>query len=99
MANQVAVMIAAIMLVGFMMFAAGPVGAFVERHPTVKMLALSFPLLIGVTSSWKVGQHISKGYVYLPWHPVFVEMLNLRARKGRGAGPALHSGAGRPLAY
>jgi predicted tellurium resistance membrane protein TerC len=50
MAEQVAVMIAAIMLaVGFMTFAAGPVSAFVERHPTVKMLALSFLLLIGVT--------------------------------------------------
>jgi hypothetical protein len=50
MANQVAVMIIAIMLaVGFMMFTAGPVSTFVERHPTVKMLALSFLLLIGVT--------------------------------------------------
>jgi predicted tellurium resistance membrane protein TerC len=102
MANQVAVMIAAIMLaVGFMMFAAGPVSAFVERHPTVKMLALSFLLLIGVTLIVEgVGQHIAKGYVYFAMaFSVFVEVLNLRARKGRGAGPALHSGAGRPLAY
>jgi predicted tellurium resistance membrane protein TerC len=102
MANQVAVMIAAIMLaVGFMMFAAGPVSAFVERHPTVKMLALSFLLLIGVTLIVEgVGQHIAKGYVYFAMaFSVFVEVLNLRSRKGRGAGPALHSGAGRPLAY
>lgn len=101
MANQVAVMIAAIMLaVGFMMFAAGSVSAFVERHPTVKMLALSFLLLIGVTLiAGGLGQHISKGYVYFAMaFSVSVEVLNLRARKGRGAQPELHSGAGRPLA-
>jgi len=102
MANQIAVMIAAIMLaVGFMMFAAGPVSAFVERHPTVKMLALSFLLLIGVTLIMEgVGQHVSKGYVYFAMgFSVFVEALNLRARKGRGAGSAPHSEVGRPLAY
>ena len=101
MANQVAVMVAAIMLaVGFMMFAAGPVSAFVERHPTVKMLALSFLLLIGVTLIAEgLGQHIAKGYVYFAMaFSVFVEVLNLRAKKGRGAESALHSGAGRPLA-
>ena len=93
MANQVAIMIAAIMLaVGFMIFAAGPVSTFVERHPTVKMLALSFLLLIGVTLIAEgLGQHISKGYVYFAMaFSVFVEVLNLRARKGRGpqnAGP------------
>jgi predicted tellurium resistance membrane protein TerC len=84
MANQVAVMIAAIMLaVGFMMFSAGPVSAFVERHPTVKMLALSFLLLIGVTLIAEgFGQHISKGYVYFAMaFSVFVEALNLRASK------------------
>src|SRR5687768_14639139 len=97
MANQVAVMIAAIMLaVGFMMFSAGPVSAFVERHPTVKMLALSFLLLIGVTLIAEgFGQHISKGYVYFAMaFSVFVEALNLRASKiGR-----TQSKAGRPLA-
>jgi predicted tellurium resistance membrane protein TerC len=101
MANQVAVMVAAIMLaVGFMMFAAGPVSAFVERHPTVKMLALSFLLLIGVTLIAEgLGQHIAKGYVYFAMaFSVFVEVLNLRAKKGRGAQSALQSRAGRPLA-
>jgi predicted tellurium resistance membrane protein TerC len=93
MANQVAIMIAAILLsVGFMILAAGPVSAFVERHPTVKMLALSFLLLIGVTLIAEgFGQHISKEYVYFAMaFSVFVEVLNLRARKGRGpqiAGP------------
>ena len=93
MANQVGIMIAAIMLaVGFMILAAGPVSTFVERHPTVKMLALSFLLLIGVTLIAEgLGQHISKGYVYFAMaFSVFVEALNLRARKGRSvqiAGP------------
>ena len=86
MANQVSIMIVAIMLaVGFMIFAAGPVSAFVDRHPTVKMLALSFLLLIGVTLIAEgLGQHFSKGYVYFAMvFSVFVEALNLRARKGR----------------
>jgi len=84
MANQIAVMIAAIVLaVGFMIFAAGPVSTFVERHPTVKMLALSFLLLIGFTLIAEgLGQHISKGYIYFAMaFSVFVEFLNLRARK------------------
>ena len=83
-ANQVSIMMAAIVLaMGFMIFAAGPVSAFVERHPTVKMLALSFLLLIGVTLIAEgLGQHISKGYVYFAMaFSMFVEMLNLRARK------------------
>ena len=86
MANQVAIMVAAIMLsVGFMLFTAGPVSAFVDRHPTVKMLALSFLLLIGVTLIAEgLGQHISKGYVYFAMaFSVFVEVLNLWARKVR----------------
>jgi len=86
MANQVTIMIAAIMLaVGFMIFAAGPVSTFVDRHPTVKMLALSFLLLIGVTLIAEgLGQHILKGYVYFAMvFSMFVELLNLRARKGR----------------
>jgi predicted tellurium resistance membrane protein TerC len=101
MANQIAVMIAAIVLaVGFMLFTAGPVSAFVERHPTVKMLALSFLLLIGVTLIAEgLGQHIAKGYVYFAMSfSVFVEALNLRARKVRSPEPATHSGPGRPLA-
>jgi predicted tellurium resistance membrane protein TerC len=100
MANQIAVMIIAIMLaVGFMMFTAGPVSAFVERHPTVKMLALSFLLLIGVTLIAEgLGQHISKGYVYFAMaFSILVEMLNLRARKVHRAGSTPPK-AGRPLA-
>jgi len=88
MANQVVIMILAIMLaVAFMIFAAGHVSAFVDRHPTVKMLALSFLLLIGVTLiADGIGQHISKGYVYFAMaFAVFVEMLNLRGRRLRPA--------------
>ena len=101
MASQIAVMIAAILLaVGFMMFAAGLISAFVEKHPTIQMLALSFLLLIGVTLIAEgFGQHISKGYVYFAMaFSVFVEALNLRSRKGRGTASAPHSGPGRPLA-
>jgi hypothetical protein len=60
------------------------ISALVERHPTVKMLALSFLLLIGVTLIAEgFGQHISKGYVYFAMaFSVFVEALNLAARKG-----------------
>ena len=91
MANIVAIMIAAIVLaMAFMIFASGYVSAFVERHPTLKMLALSFLLLIGVTLiADGLGQHISKGYVYFAMaFSVLVEALNLRARKGGG----LHTG-------
>src|SRR5215469_1129953 len=88
MANQVVIMILAIVLsVAFMVFASGPVSAFVDRHPTVKMLALSFLLLIGVMLiADGVGQHISKGYVYFAMaFAVFVEMLNLRSRRPQAA--------------
>lgn len=84
MANQIAIMITAVVVaVGFMMFAAGPVSDFVERHPTVKMLALSFLLLIGVTLiAESLDQHIPKGYIYFAMaFSVLVEMLNLRIRK------------------
>jgi predicted tellurium resistance membrane protein TerC len=86
MANQLAIMIAAVILaVVFMMFSAGPVSAFVERHPTVKMLALSFLLLIGVTLiAESFDQHIPKGYIYFAMaFSVFVEMLNLRAKHSK----------------
>jgi predicted tellurium resistance membrane protein TerC len=86
MAQHLGVMILAIVIaVGFMMFSAGPVSAFVEQHPTVKMLALSFLLLIGVTLiAESFEQHISKGYVYFAMaFSVMVEMLNLRAKKVR----------------
>lgn len=84
MSDHLPVMIAAVVVaVAVMMFAAGPIGAFVSRHPTVKMLALSFLLLIGVMLVAEgLGQHISKGYVYFAMgFALFVEMLNLRLRK------------------
>lgn len=84
MVNNLAVMITAVVIsVAFMMVFSGPIGDFVERHPTVKMLALSFLLLIGVVLiADGFGQHISKGYVYFAIaFSVFVEMLNLRLRK------------------
>ena len=85
MVRQVGVMITAIVLaVLVMLMAAGTISDFVHRHPTLKMLALSFLLLIGVTLiADGLGQHISKGYVYFAMgFSVFVESLNLRlARK------------------
>jgi predicted tellurium resistance membrane protein TerC len=86
MVDEVAVMIAAVIVaVGVMMFSAGPIGHFVDQHPTVKMLALSFLLLIGVTLIAEgFGQHISKGYIYFAMgFSVFVEMMNLRVQKAR----------------
>ena len=84
MVDEVWIMIAAVVVaVIFMMVFAGPISNFVERHPTVKMLALSFLLLIGVTLLAEgFDQHISKGYIYFAMaFSVFVEMLNLRLRK------------------
>ncbi|HEY2842035.1 MAG TPA: TerC family protein [Bryobacteraceae bacterium] len=84
MANQIGVMVAAIVIaVGIMMWASGPLGDFVERHPTIKMLALSFLLLIGMALVAEgFHQHIPKGYIYFAMgFSVFVEMLNLRAKR------------------
>jgi len=87
MAEDVSVMVAAVVLaVGFMMLAAGAVSRFVGDHPTVKMLALSFLLLIGMSLvADGFGQHIPKGYIYFAMgFSVFVEVLNLRmTHKGR----------------
>ena len=83
MADQVAVMVAAVILaVGVMMFSAGPISTFVNRHPTVKVLALSFLLLIGVALVGDgLGMHIPKGYIYFAMgFSVLVEMINLRVR-------------------
>ena len=65
-----------------MMIAAGPISDFVEDHPTIKILALSFLLLIGMSLVAEgLGQHIPKGYIYFAMSfSVFVEMLNLRMR-------------------
>jgi predicted tellurium resistance membrane protein TerC len=86
MANHLSVMIAAVVLaVGVMMFAAGPIGEFVAQHPTVKMLALAFLILIGMSLLAEgLGQHIPKGYIYFAMaFSVFVEFLNLRMKKKR----------------
>ena len=84
MVDNITVMISAVILaVIFMMFFAGPISGFVDRHPTVKMLALSFLLLIGVTLiADGFGQHISKGYIYFAMgFSVLVEVLNIKSRK------------------
>ncbi len=86
MVDQIQIMIAAVVVaVGFMMLFSTPISSFVTRHPTVKMLALGFLLLIGVTLiADGFNQHISKGYIYFAMaFSVMVEMLNLRARKVR----------------
>jgi predicted tellurium resistance membrane protein TerC len=86
MVNDLSIMVVAIIIaVGVMLVAAGPIGAFVDRHPTIKMLALSFLILVGVAligDGW--GMHIPKGYIYFAMaFSVAVEMLNLRMRAYR----------------
>ena len=84
MANHLPVMVLAVMIaVVFMMFASGMVSSFVEDHPTVKMLALSFLLLVGLALvADGFGVHIPKGYMYFAMaFSVFVEILNLKIRK------------------
>jgi predicted tellurium resistance membrane protein TerC len=84
MAKEVAVMIAAVVIAMIIMILfAGVVSRFVERHPTFKMLALAFLLLIGVMLVAEgLGQHINKGYIYSAMaFSLFVEFLNLRIRK------------------
>ena len=83
MANDVVVMVLAVIIaVGVMLISSGTIGEFVERHPTVKMLALSFLLLIGMSLVAEgFEQHIPKGYIYFAMgFSVFVEMINLRVR-------------------
>jgi predicted tellurium resistance membrane protein TerC len=83
MSRHLPVMVAAVVIsVGFMLVFAGAVSDFVQRHPTVKMLALSFLLLIGFTLVVEgLHQHIPKGYIYFAMaFSLLVEMLNLRAR-------------------
>ena len=90
MVDQLSIMVAAVVAaVLVMLFAAGGISRFVERHPTVKMLALSFLLLIGVTLIAEgFDRHIPKGYIYFAMaFSVFVEMLNLRLRKKSTASP------------
>ena len=84
MVDEVWVMVTAVIIaVGIMMVSAEPISAFVHRHPTVKMLALSFLLLIGLSLLLEgFDQHIPKGYIYFAMgFSVFVEMINLRLRR------------------
>jgi predicted tellurium resistance membrane protein TerC len=84
MVPHVEIMVAAnIIALAIMLLAAGPIGAFVERHPTIKMLALAFLVLIGTNLVAEgTGFHIPKGYTYFAMAcSVAVEMLNLRVRR------------------
>ena len=93
MVDELSIMVIAIVIaVGVMLFSAGPIGAFVDRHPTIKMLALSFLLLVGVAligEGWEL--HIPKGYIYFAMaFAVMVEMLNLRIRAKKSKPVELH---------
>ena len=93
MVDHIEIMIAAVVgAVAFMMVFAGAIGEFVEAHPTIKVLALAFLLLIGVTLiADGFDQHIPKGYIYFAMaFSVFVEMLNLRIRKPHTLPVKLH---------
>jgi predicted tellurium resistance membrane protein TerC len=93
MVDEIAIMIAAVVVsIAFMIAFAGPISAFVDRHPTVKMLALSFLLLIGLTLIVEgFDRHIPKGYIYFAMaFSVFVELLNLRLRKTKTPPVKLH---------
>jgi predicted tellurium resistance membrane protein TerC len=93
MADDLSIMITAVVVaVGIMMFSAGTVSRFVENHPTVKVLALSFLLLIGCSLiADGFGVHIPKGYIYFAMgFSVFVEVINLRAGKSKGKPVKLH---------
>jgi len=83
MVDHIAIMVIAVIIAaGVMVFVAGPISTFVEHHPTIKILALSFLLLIGFTLIVEgLHQHIPKGYVYFAMgFSIFVEMINLRVR-------------------
>jgi len=93
MVDQVSIMMAAVIVAALaMIVSAGLISGFVERHPTIKMLALSFLLLIGFTLVVEgLHQHIPKGYTYFAMaFSVFVEVLNLRLRKAYAAPVKLH---------
>ena len=94
MVDNLWIMIAAVVVsIVFMMAFAGSIGAFVQKHPTIKMLALSFLILIGVTLIAEgLDQHIPKGYIYFAMaFSVLVEILNLRLRKAKTAPVHLHN--------
>jgi predicted tellurium resistance membrane protein TerC len=90
MVDQVSIMVAAnVIALAIMLVASGPISNFVDRHPTVKMLALSFLVLIGTNLVAEgIGQHIPKGYTYFAMaFSVLVEMLNIRVRAKALKGP------------
>ncbi|MET7327373.1 TerC family protein [Nonomuraea sp. NPDC005650] len=90
MVDELGVMIAAVVVsVLVMLFASGPISRFVDRHPSIKMLALSFLVLIGVVLIAEgFGQHIPKGYIYFAMaFSLVVELLNIRVRSKRAAVP------------
>jgi predicted tellurium resistance membrane protein TerC len=94
MVDRIEIMIAAVVVsIGFMMAFAKPIGEFVQKHPTVKMLALSFLLLIGVTLIAEgFDQHIPKGYIYFAMaFSVLVEVLNMKLRKPKSEPVQLHN--------
>jgi predicted tellurium resistance membrane protein TerC len=94
MVDKLPIMIAAVIVAtGIMIAAAGTISAFVDRHPSVKILALSFLLLVGFTLIVEgLDHHLSKGYVYFAMaFSVFVEMINIRFRKKEAQRVKLHS--------
>jgi predicted tellurium resistance membrane protein TerC len=94
MVDNLWIMIAAVVVsIIFMMAFAGSIGAFVQKHPTIKMLALSFLILIGVTLVAEgLDHHIPKGYIYFAMaFAVLVEILNLRLRKAKTKPVHLHN--------
>jgi predicted tellurium resistance membrane protein TerC len=96
MAEHLSIMVAAVVIaVGIMMFSAGAVSRFVDAHPTVKVLALSFLLLIGCSLVAEgFGTHVPKGYIYFAMgFSVFVESINIRiSKKRKAAAVRLHDG-------
>ncbi|MSR63098.1 MAG: TerC family protein [Planctomycetes bacterium] len=98
MADDVAVMITAVVIaVLFMMVSSGAISSFIHKHPTVKMLALSFLLLVGLALvADAFDQHVPRGYIYFAMaFSVLVEMLNLRARR-KHAAPAAKGSSPHP---
>ena len=93
MANHIPIMVAAMVIAMLVMLvSAAPIGGFVERHPSVKILALSFLLLIGVMLVAEgLGTHVEKAYIYWAMaFSLFVELLNLRYRKRKHRPVTLH---------
>ena len=92
MADDIAVMIIAVVVaVGVMMAGAGPISRFVQKHPSVKMLALAFLILIGVTLVMEgFNQHVSKGYIYSAMaFSLLVEFLNIRSARKKNTPPSV----------